>query len=163
MDATAVNKRVISYSTTGTTNPSFEINLIDTIRNVIGVKLLKVYAEINDSSSSGKQFMLDINDFRIASVYKGDGDHVDESFAILTADINDKASSNLVINYDGRMSTAYREDPYTYYANPLISALNKFKFGIRDIDTGDSVDVNDIVKFHIEVCVYSQFAKITMN
>lgn len=164
MDATSINKKVISYTIDSSTNTTFEdISLIDTIRNVIGVKLLKVYAEVISNESTGKQYMIDINDFYVASVYRSNGEHLDECFAILTADINDKASDTLVINYDGYISTAYREDPYTYYCNPLLSALQRLKFGLRDAETGESVATENIKRFHIEVCIYSQFAKITMN
>lgn len=164
MDAPMLNKQVVSYTlSSANDNDPLTIDLINPVRNVLAVKLLKVYAEINSSTAlKGKQYLIDINDFNVASVYNGSG-HLTDCFSILTADINDKTSGgNLLINYDSYTNTMFREDPQTFSANPIIPILNRFKLGIRDSETGIDVPINDVKQFHIQLCIYSQFAKLTM-
>lgn len=164
MDASMLNKQVVSYTYSPTTPNLMHIDLINPVKNVLAVKLIKVYAEIDQSSPTiGKQYLLDINEFNIASVYNNTNGHFTDCFATLTADINDKSSgNNLVINYDGFVNTMFREDPQAYSANPIIPTLNKIKFGLRDGDTGADININNIKRFHIQLCIYSQFAKLTM-
>lgn len=157
LDAQLVDKKVVTIHLD--TNTSATLNLVDNIRNVVAVKLLKVYLQTSNDVSNLNMYYLYINDYGIVDVYDLDG-NIRQAFCTVPFDPNNTVGTNLIASYTSIPTSDYRNDPDCFAANPLISNLSRLSVSIADISGNPPTNVS---KFFVELVIYSQFAKITMD
>lgn len=157
LDGDIIDKKVISIHIGDKT--SIDIDLIDNIRNVVAIKLLKVYIESSDNINNLNMYYLHINDYKIVDMYHSLG-NVRQSFAMIPFDPNNTVGDKLIASYNSLNSTEFRNNTDSYVANPLISNLNKLRIQLLDINGNPPTGIN---KFFLQIVIYSQFAKLTMR
>lgn len=157
LDPNTLEKRVL-FLDLGT-KASSTFDLIDNIRNVTAINLHKVILQTTNDVSNINVYYLMINDYNIVDIYDTSG-NIKQAFASVTLDPNDTVGANLAHSYTSIPTGNFRNDPNSYIANPLISNLSRLNISLVD-KNGDPPQ--GITKFYIELVVYSQFAKITME
>lgn len=157
LDGDIIDKKVISLHLGNKT--SINVNLIDNIRNVVAVKLLKVYIESTENVNDLNIYYLHINDYKIVDMYDSSG-NIKQAFAMIPFDPNNLVGTKLIASYNSLNSTEFRNNTDSYMANPLISNLNKLSIQLLDIDGNPPTGIN---KFFLQIAIYSQYAKLTMK
>jgi hypothetical protein len=153
------------------TDFAFTYKLPNYIRNVIAIKNISTYmnVDVNDSSESYlKDSKLDIiyislnnyNNIDIGDV--GDSHDKPLIFASIEHDINNKIVTNVINSIKYVCGGQLRTDTDSYYANPIIPEIREFTVKLYKSD-GTSVKKHDVKRLIMKLAIYNTFGKVAMN
>lgn len=155
----SINKKTIIIH--GNNKASLNVELAETLRNVVAVKHVRSYATIGTTPTGTdfKPVFIKINEFNLKDVHINDG----EIMPIFTHLIFEpsKSSANYISAKSGSTGiiSDFRADVDNFVCNPFIPSLNKLNVEFVNKD-GTSIELTE---FMIEICIYSTHAKLTMN
>lgn len=156
----SINKKTIIIH--GNDKSSFNLELAETLRNVVAVKHIRTYATIQTPTTDRFDFkpvFIKINEFNLKDVHIDDG----MIMPIFTHLIFEPSSSSATYSSAKSGSTGiisdFRADVDNFVCNPLIPSLNKLNIDFISKDGTPTI----LKEFMIELCIYSTHAKLTMN
>lgn len=149
---------------------SFSVDLIEPIRDVVYIKIIKSEIIINPTSTINGNTIGDtdpifvtLNNYkRISTVISGNNT---KFFDQVNINLSDKFPSmvlpNSFIAFKNESSSSYNlGDPNLFILNPTESNMKKLNFALYD-KNNVTVDKNDIKRFNTTLCVYHSRRKLS--
>lgn len=169
------SKLGLNHLNSTTTEPIKNITInIDTITNVLALKHSNTIAVlINPSSSSSSlnvnsinKIYIKINDYELKTLYlksNENNNHTNQSVGIFDSlTFKKQDSSSLCYNESCKsgINANFRLDTKNYVFNPILNKLMKLTISFW-VDTTNFISDEEI-DFSMELCIYSNRAKLTM-
>lgn len=169
-----MNKTILYINNNNATmsnDKSFSYNLLESIKDVACIKIIK--SEIilipsnglgtnNNLPQSGDPIFVKMNDFkRISSVINGNNV---KFFDVITLNVSDKNANVLQHSFANNSSSTFNiNDPSVHIFNPVESNITTLKFELYDkhnniLEVGDD---KQIKSFSIILCIYDYKRKLS--
>jgi hypothetical protein len=151
----SINSKIININRNNLNN--FNIDLIDSIRNVIGIKLISLNSDTTNTNL--KNIIMTINDYNLKDLYL-DSKYKKSYFSDFKY-IDGKINSHCNNSFHD-----LKIDPDCYNFNPILPVLNKLEFDFFKIDSNIINSINDQIDdtdINIKISIYSMNAKFTMQ
>lgn len=170
LDKTILNISSDNAAFQNTTNFTFNIDLIEPLKDVCYIKILKSEVILNPSSVADDALIfedtdpvyINMNDYkRVSSVINGNNI---KYFDQILLNISEKFSNtipNAFISFSSQVTSTFNlYDPQMFILNPVEANLKKLNFELFD-KNNMTIKRTDIKKFNMVLCVYQNRKKIS--
>ena len=170
LDKTILNISSDNATFQNATNFTFNIDLIEPLKDVCYIKILKSEVILNPSSvvdgvsrfEDTDPIYINMNDYkRISSVI--DGNNI-KYFDQILLNISEKFSNNVpnaFVSFSSQVTSTFNlYDPQMFILNPIEANLKKLNFELFN-KNNKTFGKTDIKKFNIVLCVYQNRKKIS--
>lgn len=154
-----------------TTDQKFYFDMIDTLKNVVHIKILKSEVLLNPSLTLNNNpiydtdpIFINVNNYnRISTNINGNNANY---FELIQMNLTEKFGINIpnaVISFQNeyKSTSSYTDDINTFVLNPIEPNLKRLDIALYD-KNNNILSKNDIKRFNMILCIYHERKKITM-
>lgn len=164
----SISKTVVldTKEVSGSDDFVFKFFIPNEFKNVVAIKSFTTCIDIPSTSSIASSNLdviyIYLNDFDNTDIADISDSHSKPNiFSMIQHNYNNKVGTHIINSQDTIGTDDLRNDPNTYYANPLIHTISSFTVKLYKSD-GTLFTKNDASRFVMKLAVYTSFGKKTI-